>query len=66
MQISLFTLKPPTEARDDTAVNDKDREEIAQDYLDPDSLSLNQMLHMDRTDNVIDLAYKDRFRYWFL
>merc|ERR550537_1222733 len=51
------------EARDDTAVNDKDREEIAQDYLDPDSLSLNQMLHMDRTDNVIDLAYKDRFRY---
>lgn len=51
------------EARDDTAVKEENLEEIALGYTDPDSLNLNQIIHKDRTENVIDLAYKNRFRF---
>ncbi|XP_063690798.1 galactosylceramide sulfotransferase-like isoform X3 [Bolinopsis microptera] len=51
------------EARDDIAVKDEDMEEISLKYTDPDSLNLDQVTHMDRNDNVIDLAYKNRFRF---
>ncbi|KAL5249068.1 hypothetical protein ACHWQZ_G018043 [Mnemiopsis leidyi] len=53
------------EARDDTAVPRSDIPRIAEDYTDPDSLNYNQIVHMDRTENVIDLAYKNRFRFNF-
>jgi len=52
-----------TEARDDSAVKEEDMEEIALKYTDPDSLNLDQVTHMDRNENVIDLAYKNRFRF---
>ena len=54
-----------SEARDDTAVPRSDIPRIAEDYADPDSLNYNQIVHMDRTENVIDLAYKNRFRFNF-
>ena len=52
-----------TEARDDSSVKEEDMEEIALKYTDPDSLNLDQVTHMDRNENVIDLAYKNRFRF---
>ncbi|XP_063690580.1 galactosylceramide sulfotransferase-like isoform X2 [Bolinopsis microptera] len=50
------------EARDDTAVNDNMRTEIALEFTDPDSLNLKQIIHMDRKENIIDLAYKNKFK----
>ena len=50
------------EARDDTAVNDNMRTEIALEFTDPDGLNMQQIKHMDRKENVIDLAYKNKFK----
>jgi len=51
------------EARDDNEVTDDQFQDIRESIADPDSLNMDQIIHLDRTENIIDLAYRNRFRY---
>ena len=59
----LLTLVFLIEARDDQTVTEETREGIkdGKQYTHLDSLTYNQVVHMDRHDDIIKLAYRNKF-----